>query len=136
MFYINSHLGTRGTKSIIRGTFVTFDTDAKLLFMVYQIHTSEQRAHVSKGKLTLRIHTRLWAAKARWLSAIQSKQSSSEIRFPDLIHWPTNCCGFQWYSKCDTWQTPKIKFFFKYVLFPQKEVRYFPLSLLLICYLN
>lgn len=123
MFYSNSYLGTRGIKSSTRRTFVTFDTDGKLPLVLSQIHTSEQTAPINKGTLTLRINTRLWAAKARWLSAIQRKQSSSEIRFPDLIHWPTNCRGFQWYSNLDTWHTLKI--ICQRLLIPQKCHRVF-----------
>lgn len=94
-----------------KDTFVTCETDGKLPLVLSQIHMSQQTAHVNKGALILRINTRLLAAKARWLSATQSKQSSSEIRFPDLIYWPINCCGSQWYPKRDAWHTFKINFF-------------------------
>lgn len=64
MFYSNSYLGpTRGTKSSIRGTFVTFGTDGKLPLVFSQIHMSEQTAQVNKGTLTLRINARLRAEK-------------------------------------------------------------------------
>lgn len=70
-----------------RDTFVTFETDGKLPPVLSQIHTTEQTAHVNKGALIPRINMRLLAAKARWLSATcQSKQSGSEIRFPDLTY--------------------------------------------------
>lgn len=60
--------------------------------------------------LILKINRRLLAAKARWFSATQSKQSRSEIRFPDLIYWPINCCGSQ---RDSAWHTFKINFLSK-----------------------
>lgn len=119
MLCSKSYLGTKGTKSGIRRTVFPFGTGGKFFLVLSQIPTSEQMALVNKGTFILRINTRLWAPKARWFSAIQSKQSSSEIRFPDLIHW----YKWLWFSvifKLDAWHTFKIKFFFKYILFPQE----------------
>ena len=99
-----------------RDVFDTVETDGRLPLVLSQIHT----ARVSKRAFVLRINTGLLAMKARWLSATQSKQGRSEIRFPDLTHWPVNCCGSQWYSKLDPWHTFKRSFFFKEFLFSQK----------------
>ena len=92
-----------------RDVFDTVETDGRLPLVLSQIHT----ARVSKRAFVLRINTGLLAMKARWLSATQSKQGRSEIRFPDLTHWPVNCCGSQWYSKLDPWHTFKRSFFSK-----------------------
>ena len=65
-----------------RDVFDTVETDGRLPLVLSQIHT----ARVSKRAFVLRINTGLLAMKARWLSATQSKQGRSEIRFPDLTH--------------------------------------------------